>query len=49
MKKSLLVASLAVLGFAGPAAADISVNVGAIGVMPNDDSGSLRLLKVLRE
>ncbi|MFC0445159.1 OmpW family protein [Pseudidiomarina halophila] len=45
MKKSLLVASLAVLGFAGPAAADISVNVGAIGVMPNDDSGSLPVIE----
>lgn len=45
MRKSLLVASLAVLGFAGPAAADISVNVGAIGVMPNDDSASLPVIE----
>ncbi|MDN7128269.1 OmpW/AlkL family protein [Pseudidiomarina terrestris] len=45
MKKSLLVSSLVVLGFAGPAAADISVNVGAIGVMPNDDSASLPVIE----
>ncbi|SDB09930.1 outer membrane protein [Pseudidiomarina indica] len=45
MKKSLLVCSLLALGAATPAYADFSVNVGAIGVMPNDSSGSLPVIE----
>ena len=45
MKKSLLVCSLLALGAAAPAYADFSVNVGAIGVMPNDSSGSLPVIE----
>lgn len=45
MKKSLLVSSLVALLGAAPAYADISVNVGAIGVMPNDSSGSLPVIE----
>ncbi|MBY6062752.1 hypothetical protein CWI80_08375 [Pseudidiomarina sediminum] len=47
MKKSLLVSSLLLVGFAAPAAADISVNVGAIGVMPNDSSASLPVIETV--
>ncbi|RUO62081.1 OmpW/AlkL family protein [Pseudidiomarina insulisalsae] len=47
MKTSILVSGLLLVGFATPAAAEISVNVGAIGVMPNDDSGSLQVVEQL--
>lgn len=45
MKKTLLACSLLALGAAAPAYADVSVNVGAIGVMPNDSSGSLPVIE----
>jgi len=45
MKKSIIACSLLALGAAMPAYADISVNVGAIGVMPNDSSGSLPVIE----
>ncbi|RUO55396.1 OmpW/AlkL family protein [Pseudidiomarina homiensis] len=47
MKTSLIVSSLFIAGLASPfAAADtFSVNVGAIGVMPNDDSASLPVIE----
>lgn len=47
MKKSLIACSLLALGAAMPAYADISVNVGAIGVMPNDSSGSLPVIETV--
>lgn len=45
MKKSILATSLLALGLAAPVAAEISVNVGAIGVMPNDDSANLPVIE----
>ena len=48
MKTSLIVSSLIIVGLASPiamAADKFSVNVGAIGVMPNDDSASLPVIE----
>ena len=48
MKTSMILSSLLIAGLASPmaAAADqFSVNVGAIGVMPNDDSASLPVIE----
>lgn len=47
MKKSIIACSLLALGAAMPAYADVSVNVGAIGVMPNDSSGSLPVIEAV--
>lgn len=48
MKTSLIVTSFIIAGLASPmamAADKFSVNVGAIGVMPNDDSASLPVIE----
>lgn len=50
MKTSLIVSSLLIAGLASPLAVSadtFSVNVGAIGVMPNDDSASLPVIESL--
>ncbi|CAB0152002.1 Outer membrane protein W [Pseudidiomarina piscicola] len=50
MKTSMIISGLLISGFISPmaiAADQFSVNVGAIGVMPNDDSASLPVIESL--
>lgn len=47
MKKSYVAGALVLAFAATPALADISVNVGAIGVMPSDSSSSLNVVEQL--
>jgi outer membrane protein len=47
MKKSYVAGAFALAFAATPALADISVNVGAIGVMPSDSSSSLNVVEQL--